>query len=220
MSSNSNTSLFFVTSLVVVSAASFACGSDPGFTDDGAGGDGSGGAAVAKLDSAAKIEGFLESKPLVMEGSNIPSDPMGYNANINFGSATQCYHRTEMTLSGANFHVKSDLGTLNNAPMTGDVGMCDTSKAAMSLMFDSKSFVMENVKGDAECFDILIDYGSFKQEGRGSLSADRKTLKLELYFSEQATGIKCADGNPGASGVTLKGNAFTGNSVQTYTIGG
>lgn len=208
--------IFVASSLCALSLASLACGSDPGFTDDGGLG---GGDPVAKLDTAAKIEGFLENKPLVMEGANIPSDPMGYNANGNFGQATQCYNRTEMTLSGANFHVKSALGTLNGAPNTGDIGMCDTSTASNTLMFDSKSYVIENIKGDAECFDILLDYGSFKQEGRGALTADRKSLKLELYFADQATAIKCADGNPGTAGVTLNGKPFAGNSVQTYTIG-
>lgn len=201
--------------LSTTTLAAVGCGSDPGFTDDGAGG----GDTTVKLDTAAKIEGFLDAKPLLMDGANIPTHPNGYDANANLGSASQCYHSTEMTLTGANFHVKSVLGTLTGAPNTGDVGMCDEATAGMALDFNSTSYVMENIQGDAACFDITITYNGFGQEGRGALSADRKTLKLELFFKDKATGIRCADGFPGSGGVTLSGAPFTGNAVQTYIIG-
>ncbi|MCY0999409.1 hypothetical protein OWM54_19930 [Myxococcus sp. MISCRS1] len=61
--------------------------------------------------------------------------------------------------------------------------------------------------------------GGLVQEGRGGFTADQKTLKLELYFKNQATGSRCANGAVGtSSSVTLNGQPFTGNAVQTYSI--
>jgi hypothetical protein len=189
-----------------------ACGSDPGFTDD------DDGTTQAALDTTAKIEGFLDGRPLVMEAAGIPSHPNGYLADINLEQATQCYHRVEMTLSGANFAVSSALGTLENAPAKGDIGTCNTGATSTELSFSSVSHLIENIDGDAECFDFTISYAGFSQEGRGSIDEARSALSLELYFKDQATGMRCADGPPGSAGVQLNGAPFEGNAVQVYTI--
>ena len=63
-----------------------------------------------------------------MDGANIPSHPNGYNQNINYGSATQCYQKVEMNVSGGNFAVTSTLGTLRDAPTVGSAGTCDASR--------------------------------------------------------------------------------------------
>jgi hypothetical protein len=79
------------------------------------------------------------------------------------------------------------------------------------------TYRIENAKEDLSCFDVTFNYpGGFTQEGRASLSADGKTLKMELFVSQQAVGHRCADGAVGASTVTFLGKPFTGNAVQTY----
>jgi hypothetical protein len=188
------------------------CGSDPA-------GGGSSGDPSIQLDSQAKIEGFLEGKPLVMAGDDIPTHPNGYLRDVNFAQATQCYVEVDMNLQGSNFDVKSKLGTLEGAPNSGDVGTCDMNTVSNELEFASTSYIVENVQGDAECFDFTVTYPGFGQEGRGSISADRSELNLEIFFKDQGTGIRCADGVPGSGGITLNGAAFEGDAVQVYQIG-
>ena len=169
--------------------------------------------------SVSAITTYLEGKTLTMSGSNIPSHPLGYDQNTNFGQATQCYSKvTIKSTSGPKFSTTSDLGTLTGAPNTGDTGTCDNGTVSTTLTFDSTVVAIENVKSDGSCFDVTVTYTGFKQEGRAMLSADGKTLRMELYFEGQATGHRCADGAVGASGVTLNGNAFSGNSVQVYDV--
>jgi len=187
------------------------CGSDPA-------GGGSSGNPEAKLDSQAKIEGFLEGKELVMAGDDIPTHPNGYARDVNFAQATQCYVEVNMQLQGSNFDVKSKLGTLEDAPNSGDVGSCDMQTVSNELEFASTSYVVENVEGDAECFDFTVTYPGFGQEGRGAISADRGELLLEIFFKDQGTGIRCGDGLPGAGGITLNGMPFDGDAVQVYAI--
>jgi hypothetical protein len=189
-----------------------ACGSDPGFSEVDPSG------SEVTLDTPAKIEGFLDGRSLVMEGTGIPTHPNGFLADVNLEQATQCYHRVEMLLSGANFSVKSALGTLNGAPNKGDVGQCDEAATSNELSFSSVSHAVENVQGDAECFDFTVSYAGFSQEGRGAIVEDGTKLQLELYFKDQATGMRCADGPPGSPGLMLNGSAFQGNAVQVYTI--
>jgi hypothetical protein len=201
-----------VTVFALSASALVGCGSDPGGDTGDTGG-------TAALDTPAKIEGFLEGRPLVMEGDDIPSHPNGYLQDANFEAATQCYHRVQMALTGTTFNVVSALGTLKDAPNPGDVGTCDRSTpAGPELKFDSKTYLVENVQGDAECFDFTITYTGFGQEGRGRITEDRSVVELELYFSDQAAGISCADGPPGSDGVTLKEKPFEGDSVQVYRV--
>ncbi|MFT3774123.1 MAG: hypothetical protein QM820_52830 [Minicystis sp.] len=222
-------------SLALVSVLA-ACGSDGGNGGGGAGGGtssssttasssssgstggtgGTGGTASNPYDTADKINAYLEGKTLTMSGADIPTDPNGYNENINFGQATQCYNAVVMTPSTAMWHVASTLGTLNNAPNTGDKGTCDHNTPGQMLAFDSTAILIENVSTD--CFDFTATFVGFSQEGRGQIAADGKTLKLELFFGGQATGHRCADGAVGAMTVQIKGAAFTGNAVQTYKV--
>ena len=71
---------------VVAIALLAACSDDngngpkPDASADGAGGG---------YNTVAKINAFLEGKTMVMEGSDIPSHPLGYDENTNFGAATQ-----------------------------------------------------------------------------------------------------------------------------------
>lgn len=174
--------------------------------------------AEPQYNTAARINAYLEGKVLKMEGANIPSHPNGFDEDVNYGQATQCYQSVTMTVGAGNYNVVSVLGTLRNAPNVGNRGECDRNTKLTELTFTSRSVLVENVATDGNCFDVSYDYGTFKQEGRGQVSQDGKTLKVELYFGGQATRHRCADGAVGATGVVLNGAAFTGNAVQTYTI--
>jgi hypothetical protein len=110
------------------------------------------------------------------------------------------------------------LGKLNGASTVGQRGECDHAASNGELSFTTTAVLIENVAQDGGCFDVTYTYSGFKQVGRGQVSQDGKTLKVELYFENQATGIRCADGKVGQQTVTLGGAAFTGNAVQTYTI--
>lgn len=171
------------------------------------------------LTTASAINTYLDGKTWVMTGANIPSHPNGYNQNVNFGSATQCYNKTTIAISSGVWNVTSLLGTLQNAPSAGNVGTCDNATVVGNpAAFSSTNVLVENVQGNATCFDITVTYTGFGQEGRASFSEDGKTLKMELFFAGQATGHRCANGAVGAATVTLGGGAFTGNAVQTYAL--
>jgi uncharacterized protein (DUF2141 family) len=174
---------------------------------------------LPKFDTADRIRAQLEGKKLVMAGANIPSHPNGFNENVNIGSATQCYNKVEMNVSGGNFAVTSTLGTLRDAPNQGNVGTCDNAVAAGApLNFTSTAVLIENVRQNGSCFDISVTYPSFKQVGRGKLAADGKTLTLEIFFENQAVGANCAAGVVGSRTIKLNNADFTGNARQVYTV--
>jgi hypothetical protein len=171
-----------------------------------------------KYDTPDKIMAHLEGKTLVMEGVNVPSHPNGFSEDTNFGSATQCYEKVYMNVSGGNFAVTSTLGTLRNAPSVGNTGECEPVAAGNPLTFTSTAVLIENVQGEGECFDISVTYPSFKQVGRGKLTGDGNTLTLELYFENQAVNATCAAGAVGSAGVRVNNADFTGNSQQVYSV--
>ena len=123
----------------------------------------------------------------------------GFSQDTNFGSATQCYKKVTMKDQANRIQVVSQLGTLKDAPTTGTTGSCDRQSLASELTFDSTAVLIENVKGNGTCFDFTITYSAFGQEGRGKISEDGKTLVLELFFKDQATGHRCAAGDPGSA---------------------
>ncbi len=181
-----------------------ACG-DPIYQDQQMQGDG--------LTTPSRISSFLDGKALVMEGSMIPSHPNGYDQDVDFGAATQCYMKVTMAPLGGKIRVTSELGTLTESG-------CDRMRLSGEASFDSTAVLIENVGGDAECFDFTITYPGFGQEGRGTINAERTELDLELFFKDQATGHRCADGAVGAPTVTLNQQLFTGDALQRYRIGG
>lgn len=173
--------------------------------------------SVPKFDTADNIRTYLEGKALLMEGNSIPSHPNGLDEDVNYGSATQCYNKVEMKFASGNFAVTSTLGTLRDAPTTLSRGTCDRATVSNTQSFTSNTVAIENVSADASCFDITISYTGFKQVGRGNMSADGKTLTLELFF-EGATGANCAAGAVGSSTVQVNGAAFTGDAKQVYAV--
>lgn len=174
---------------------------------------------VTKLDSASAINTYLEGKTMVMTGLDIPTYPNGFNENVNYGASTQCYNKTTIAIASGTWNVTTLLGTLNGAPNVGNTGTCDrTTVKGSPLTFSSTTVGISNVSGQATCFDVDVNYGSFEQNGRGSISADGQTVTMELFFKNQALHHRCADGVPGTAGVTLNGAAFTGNAKQVYRI--
>jgi hypothetical protein len=180
------------------------CGGEPIYDDD---------TPMQGLSTPGRITEFLDGKMLVMEGSMIPTHPNGYDQNVDFGAATQCYMKVTMTPLGGKIRVQSQLGTLGQSG-------CDRMRLSGEASFDSTAVLIENVKGDAECFDFTITYPGFGQEGRGEIDAERSVLTLELFFKDQAVGHRCADGDVGAPTVTLNQTMFTGDAKQRYRIGG
>lgn len=197
--------------LAVLLLAAASCGDDDGgsSTPD----------AGATLDTPAKIFSFLDGKTIKMTGADIPSHPNGYNEDTNFGAATQCYLSVQIATAAGNFTVTSALGTLEGAPTTGTTGTCNHAlQNGNPLTFPSTTVLIENVKPNGECFDITATYPGFVQEGRGKISPDGKKVTLELFFTTQATGHRCAAGAVGAATVTLNGQPFAGNAQQVYTV--
>jgi hypothetical protein len=210
--------VFFV---LTPAAVNVGCGPAPG----GTGGSG-GGVQAMTLDTPAKVSAYLEGKKLRMTGADIPSHPNGFNENVFFGPNTQCYHSTTIDVASGNFNVAAELGTWRSldggTPMTGTVGSCDRATVSGPFSATSMAVLIQNVKGDAECFDLDVTFNSYAQEGRGSIDQASGKVNLELFFKNGAVNNRCADGNPGATGVkqVVMGMqyAFTGNAVQTYAV--
>jgi len=175
-------------------------------------------------DSQAEIMAHLEGKSLVSKGASLASHPVGANEDQNLGDVKVCYTQVELKVGGGKFTVTSTLGTLENAPKLYDIGNCNHDVASGGLLgpYESTSVTLTNIKQDASCFDIDIAYTSFAHSGRGKLSADGKTLTLELFVKDKASGIRCADGEVGAKTVkfpTANGPIdFAGNAQQVYTV--
>src|SRR5262245_48501328 len=78
--------------------------------------------SAPEVATVGDVYGLLESKTWMMAPADIPSHPNGYDQNINYGQATQCLHEASMIVQNRSFTINSTLGTLKNAPSSGDVG--------------------------------------------------------------------------------------------------
>ncbi len=191
-----------------------------------------GGAPVARTDAGradagsgrriatgADVMALLEGKTLLMDAAHVPSHPNGYDENVNFGQSSQCIHSVRMDVAGGAMTVTTELARLDNAPGAGDRGQCNRNIAAGgNIAFSTTAVLVENVSSGGGCFDLTLTYMGFGQEGRGSISADQRSVSLELFFRDQAVGHRCADGPVGEGSVTLNQEPFTGNAVQVYAI--
>lgn len=205
---------------LAVSLLTMACGGGTTTTTD----------AGTKLDTPERIAAYLEGKTLTMEGANIPSSPNGFNENVNYGAASQCYKNTVIKVAGGNYTVTAALGTIRaldgGTPALNELGVCDHTTGGTFGPTPSTIVKYDNVKGNAECFDIDVTYNAYGQEGRGSIADGG--VNLELFFKNQTINNRCADGNPGsgtvkrpsklADGGVGEPTAFTGNAVQRYVI--
>lgn len=184
----------------------------------GCGDDDDNGPSAPTLDTPAAINAYLDGKTWTMTGNDIPTHPNGFLEDVNFGAATQCYNTVTLDTTNAAWTTTSILGTLLNAPATGDVGDCDRATPGATLSFTSTAVLIENVQGNGDCFDVTVTYTGFAQEGRGKFSDDGTTMTLELFFTGQATGHRCANGAVGSGGITLNGQPFAGDAQQTYRL--
>jgi hypothetical protein len=203
--------------IALLAVSALACGDDDdgGTTADAAPAD----AMALQLGTSAQIFTFLNGKTIKMDGANIPSHPNGFNEDTNFGASSQCLISTAIAINAQQFSVMSALGTIEGAPTVGSTGTCNHAlQNGNPLTFNSTTVLIENVKNNAECFDITVTYAGFTQEGRASIAADGKTVTMELFFMGQATNHRCAAGNPGTAGVILNAAAFTGNAKQVYVV--
>lgn len=168
------------------------------------------------FENVGQLYGYLEARSWLMSTEDIPSHPNGYDENVNFGQATQCLHEATMLVQNRAFTIASRMGTLKDAPRSGDSGRCDRAESNGSdLHFDTTAALVENMRDGGACFDITLTYAGFGQEGRGGVREDG-AVALELYFRDQAIGHRCADGDVGASSVTLNQEPFRGDAVQVY----
>lgn len=174
---------------------------------------------VCDVGSATKILAYLEDHTMKMNGNNIPTHPQGYDENTNYGAATQCYHDVTLNVADGQFQMISIMGVLEDAPNALDIGTCRNDVVGERFDFTSTSALIENVAGDASCFDATFDFGTFLQEGRGSISADCSQFSLEIFFTGQASGHRCGNGAVGSSSVTFRNEPFTGDAEQKYVIG-
>lgn len=173
----------------------------------------------SRFTTSADILAFLEGVTLVEEGSNIPSHPQGYSEDVNYGSATQCYSRVTVEVRRGQVHQQLVLGRLDGAPSVGSTGTCNHAVAVQQLDVSSTALELRNIQGDAECFDIDIVYSGYGLQGRGRIVPGAREVQLEIYFQDQATGMRCADGPVGAPRtVQLNGMPFTGDAVQRFDV--
>lgn len=205
-------------------------GNDGGNTED-SGHPVDAGKSVELLDTPSHIMSFLRDKTLTMSGAGIPQYPNGMNEDEYVGLASQCYHKVVIQVLGSSFDYVAQRASIHGAdggslPLFG-LGKCDhiSNDSLSDLQVISTSVVISNVKGNAECFDIDINYSSsLSQEGRGSIIDG--SVNLELYYKGRAVFDRCANGNPGSgSAMKLIGNIdggviapFGGDSVQRYTV--
>jgi poly(hydroxyalkanoate) depolymerase family esterase len=202
-------------SLALLAGGASGCqGDDIYIVTDGEGGP----VEEGQFGSASALESYLDGQTLVMEDGEIPAYPNGFDENINFGQATQCYHRVMISPLAGRWTVTSDLGTLVGAAEVGDVGTCDHATLSSTLEFVSTAVLIENVAADGSCFDVTMTFPGFGQEGRASLDEAAGTVTMELFFKDQAVGHRCADGAVGSATVTLDSQPFTGDARQTYNL--
>ena len=137
---------------------------------------------------------------MAMEGANIPSHPNGYNEDINYGAATQCYQKVTMSVAGGNFKVTAPWAPCQISPGAGQPGgTCNHEPAKNPLSFTSTALLIENVAADGSCFDVTFTYPGFLvQVGRGKLGRRTQALKLELFFEGQATATAARRGAVGS----------------------
>lgn len=170
-----------------------------------------------------KILASLESRTLIMTGADIPTHPFGLDETTALNANTQCYRAiTTRVMSGA-FNTTVEAGLLTSL----DGGArCDHTTTTATTTFASTDVLLDNVQDNGRCFDITVNYGTFSEEGRGSMAPDGTAVTLELYFGGKALFHRCEDGPVGSRSVRLAiGSAgqgrvvpLAGDSLQVYRI--
>lgn len=210
--------------LVGLTACGGASQPDAGIVEDAGVEDaGVGDAGVVRMDfgTGRKILAYLEGKTMVMTGPDIPSSPNGLSEAFDLGANTQCYRAITLRMTEGAFTSTVERGRLV-PPADGGAAFCDHTVTTGTAMYNSKAVLVDNVQDNGQCFDITIDYTTFGEEGRGTMSPDGGSVTLELYYRGKATQHRCEDGPVGAPTVhLLVGGApvpFSGDSLEVYRL--
>ena len=207
------------------SNASSSRGSTSGGSTSGAGSSRPGGTSSGTpvLGNLNSIYDYLVGKTFVETGADIPPFPYGWDQNANHdGSASggACFTKQtlQFTTMPGTWSLTQTFGTLTGAVVDGSAGTCDTSTPAGAPVGPTADvFTLQNLQGNATCFDI--DVSAADLSGRGAISSDGKTMSLELYHHTlYPSGHRCANGAVGAAGVELGGVGFSGNAVQVWRL--
>jgi hypothetical protein len=167
------------------------------------------------LSTPLAIEAWLDGKRAVMAGADIPEWPLGYFEGANYGEATQCYASLTLRYVDLTFISDADFGVLEGAPDEGAVGTCDHTASSRLAQAVTQG---HSIEGDGSCFDMRMAFSTYTLEGRGSFNPDGRTLRLEVFYEGQATGISCLDGAVGAPGVQVSGMDLGGDAVQVFRV--
>jgi hypothetical protein len=147
--------------------------------------------ASLMLNTPTAINAYLDGKTMVMAGADIPADPLGASQ----ATSGACWTKLTMQIaSPGDWNVTWNVATENG-------GTCNAA-APLGVTSQPGAVVIANVQGNATCFDINVTFPNMGVSGRGSISADGKTVSLEFYNVGEATGATCADGAVGAHTVT------------------
>lgn len=176
------------------------------------------GAAGLDFSSSTQILAYLNGKSLIESGTGFPPYPFGFSDSVNYGAATQCYAQIVLSIAGNSVESRSILGTLVGAPNSGDHGVCHHDQPSSMFSFSS-TLVIQNVRDNGGCFDVDITFSSFAYQGRGRMAQDGQTVDLELFFVDQATGMRCSDGDVGSGTVRVQNMSLPGSAVQHFSVG-
>jgi hypothetical protein len=176
----------------------------------------SGGTGSPTVNTPEAINAYLAWKTMVMTGADIPPYPVGFDENVVYPpNISICYNTVTILPSVTGWTWTWVTGTL--LPVDGST-MCDHQDVSKSQTYTYAPVTISNVQGNATCFDINFS-GAANPEGRASISADGKTVSLEVYNPQDLpTGDTCADGNVGSHTVSLKGTPVTGDAVAVFRI--
>jgi hypothetical protein len=173
------------------------------------------------LNNLSAIYNYLVGKTYIETGADIPAFPYGWDANANNNGSPNggaCFNEQtlQFTSLAGDWSLTQTPGTLTGAVVDGSAGTCDTATAGGSPTTPmADTYTLSNLHGSAVCFDI--DVSAADESGRGDLSADGKTLTLELYHNSlNPSGHRCADGSVGFTGVMFGSTPFTGNALQVW----
>ena len=173
---------------------------------------------TACIETAAQLHAFFDGKTYLMVGDNIPSHPLGFDERLQNGATTQCLSKIQLQMSGVQWTVTTQSGTLRDAPNQGDIGDCDHDAPGPHYEFTSTSVTFENLAPGVSCVDLHLSYSGFRQEGRATLTEGGEILLIDLFFADAAPDIWCADAEVGNPPTEFKGQPFSGDVTQVYVL--
>jgi len=176
------------------------------------------------------LQSLINGFTWLMKGSEqIPPNILGLSESI-FNTSSLCYAETRFIARKAQgtdavFSVENKMGTPNAGPNN----TCGHDSPVGDFTAPTVSTNVSITPVSKTCFDINISYNLVRQEGRGNISDDGKTLKLELYNGGLSPSLhRCANGEVGNTSA-IPGTGYppvsshnnpsgrAPSAVQTYT---